>query len=51
MSFLSCIGKKSRKKKEKRNEPLERNVKGNVTELDEDAVSTGIDQYIYIEIP
>lgn len=39
MSFLSCIGKKSRKKREKKNEPLEKDGKENGLEPEKDAVS------------
>ena len=40
MSFLSCIGKKSRKKKDKTKEPLEKDRKESGVELEQDGVGT-----------
>ena len=41
MSFLSCIGKKSKRKKSKKNEPFDKDVKDNQEELGNETVSTG----------
>ena len=46
MSFLSCIGKKSRKKKEQNKEPLERDGKESGVELDHDGVRENFKEYI-----
>ena len=39
MSFLSCIGKKSKRKKSKNNESIERDVKDNIEEKENETVS------------